>query len=158
MEEPKHGGDGEAGGPRGDTGAASREPNQAFLIWQANERPQGIPFNLTPFVVTFNHIDDNLRPWLAPTDSRLPAGPEGDGGGPVRLCGDREEPARGGPAGAPQGARDEGPGVRAGVVHQGQVRDHGRDVLEFNGEYWKRRERAGPDGDTSVWEGLEKIY
>ncbi|KAJ4298765.1 hypothetical protein N0V88_003798 [Collariella sp. IMI 366227] len=47
------------------------DPNKLFLIWQANPRPKGIPFNLTPFVLTFNHIDDQLRPWLAPTDSRF---------------------------------------------------------------------------------------
>lgn len=47
------------------------EPAQAFLVWEANPRPSGIPFNLTPFVVTLNDINDKLRPWLPPTDTRL---------------------------------------------------------------------------------------
>lgn len=47
------------------------DPNQAFLVWEANPRPAGIPFNLTPFVVTMNDINDQLAPWLPPTDTRL---------------------------------------------------------------------------------------
>ena len=45
--------------------------SQAFLVWEANVRPTGIPFNLTPFVLTLNAVPDSLRPWLAPTDTRL---------------------------------------------------------------------------------------
>ncbi|OAL35314.1 hypothetical protein AYO20_05365 [Fonsecaea nubica] len=44
---------------------------QAFLVWEAHPRPQGIPFNLTPFVVTLNAVSDTLRPHLPPTDTRL---------------------------------------------------------------------------------------
>ncbi|KAI5289894.1 hypothetical protein KEM54_002962 [Ascosphaera aggregata] len=58
------------------TSAASstRPPTSAstaFMIWQANARPEGIPFNLTPFVITLNAIDDTLKPNLPPTDTRL---------------------------------------------------------------------------------------
>ena len=49
----------------------SKDPNQAFLVWEAHGRPRGLPFNLTPFVITLNAIPDKLRPWLPPTDSRL---------------------------------------------------------------------------------------
>ncbi|KAL8949424.1 MAG: hypothetical protein Q9222_004461, partial [Ikaeria aurantiellina] len=45
--------------------------SQAFLVWQAHVRPTGIPFNLTPFVVTFQHLPDRLRPLLPPTDTRF---------------------------------------------------------------------------------------
>lgn len=45
--------------------------HQAFLVWEAHARPSGIPFNLTPFVVTLNAVSDNLRPHLPPTDTRL---------------------------------------------------------------------------------------
>ena len=45
--------------------------DKAFLVWEASPRPTGIPFNLTPFVVTVNAIPDRLKPFLAPTDSRL---------------------------------------------------------------------------------------
>ncbi|KAI1620449.1 Oxysterol-binding protein-domain-containing protein [Exophiala viscosa] len=45
--------------------------HQAFLVWEAHSRPTGIPFNLTPFVVTLNAVSDTLRPHLPPTDTRL---------------------------------------------------------------------------------------
>ena len=46
-------------------------PNQAFLVWEASKRPTGIPFNLTPFVLTLNAVPDKLRTHLPPTDTRL---------------------------------------------------------------------------------------
>ncbi|CAD6575721.1 MAG: hypothetical protein ASARMPREDX12_007456 [Alectoria sarmentosa] len=45
--------------------------DQAFLVWEAHPRPPDIPFNLTPFVVTFQNLPSNLRPYLPPTDTRL---------------------------------------------------------------------------------------
>ena len=45
--------------------------SQAFLVWEAHPRPANIPFNLTPFVVTFQSLPDRLRPYLPPTDTRL---------------------------------------------------------------------------------------
>jgi hypothetical protein len=44
---------------------------KTFIVWQANPRPSGIPFNLTPFVLTLNAIPDSLRPYLPCTDTRL---------------------------------------------------------------------------------------
>ncbi|KAK6459519.1 Oxysterol-binding protein-domain-containing protein [Scheffersomyces xylosifermentans] len=41
-----------------------------FLVWQAAPR-KTVPFNLTTFAITLNGLDDNLKPWLAPTDTRL---------------------------------------------------------------------------------------
>ena len=52
-------------------GKSKAGANQAVLVWQAGERPSGIPFNLTPFAVTFNDDNPTLKPWLPPTDSRL---------------------------------------------------------------------------------------
>lgn len=54
-------------------GANAHEPgsSQAFLVWEAHPRPPNIPFNLTPFVVTFQNLPQNLRPYLPPTDTRL---------------------------------------------------------------------------------------
>lgn len=41
-----------------------------FLVWRAAPRPK-VPFNLTSFALTLNEINDKLKPWLAPTDTRL---------------------------------------------------------------------------------------
>lgn len=45
-------------------------PNPPFLVWQNHPRPPA-PFNLTPFAITLNAIPESLRPWVAPTDTRL---------------------------------------------------------------------------------------
>lgn len=51
---------------------SSSDPNSGakFLVWQAAPRPK-VPFNLTQFAITLNEINDNLKPWLPPTDTRL---------------------------------------------------------------------------------------
>ncbi|ODQ68312.1 hypothetical protein NADFUDRAFT_44915 [Nadsonia fulvescens var. elongata DSM 6958] len=41
------------------------------LLWQVNPRPEGIPFNLTPFAVTLNALTENLERQVARTDTRL---------------------------------------------------------------------------------------
>ncbi|ODV69145.1 hypothetical protein HYPBUDRAFT_152315 [Hyphopichia burtonii NRRL Y-1933] len=43
---------------------------QKFLVWEAAPRPK-VPFNLTAFAVTLNGIDNSLKPWLPPSDTRL---------------------------------------------------------------------------------------
>ncbi|KAF2266545.1 hypothetical protein CC78DRAFT_149914 [Lojkania enalia] len=56
---------------KGGSNHIRHDDNKAFLVWQVHQRPTGIPFNLTPFVVTLNAIPDSLRPYVAPTDTRL---------------------------------------------------------------------------------------
>ncbi|KAL4951810.1 Oxysterol-binding protein-domain-containing protein [Aspergillus filifer] len=47
------------------------ESAKTILVWQAHPRPTGVPFNLTPFVITLNSLTDSLKPQLPPTDTRL---------------------------------------------------------------------------------------
>ncbi|RHZ60733.1 uncharacterized protein CDV56_104904 [Aspergillus thermomutatus] len=47
------------------------ESAKTFLVWQSHPRPSGIPFNLTPFVITLNALPEGLRENLPPTDTRL---------------------------------------------------------------------------------------
>ncbi|AEO65645.1 e1ae8b9e-ad33-44f9-b80b-633f22e78812 [Thermothielavioides terrestris] len=153
--------DGDAGSANGGvdpTAAAASDPNKAFLIWQANPRPQGIPFNLTPFVVTFNHLDDALRPWLAPTDSRFRpdqrAMEEGEYDFAASEKNRLEEAQR-----ARRRAREaRGEQFVPAWFRKARCEITGETYWQFNGEYWKRRERAGPNGDPSVWDGLEPIF
>jgi len=43
-----------------------------ILLWRNSEKPDGSPFNLTPFAITLNDCPrDKLRPYLCPTDCRL---------------------------------------------------------------------------------------
>ena len=59
------------GDARAQATSKSQDKQQAFLVWEAHKRPQGIPFNLTPFVVTLNAVPESLRHHLPPTDTRL---------------------------------------------------------------------------------------
>ncbi|KAE8315722.1 Oxysterol-binding protein-domain-containing protein [Aspergillus transmontanensis] len=47
------------------------ESSKTFLVWQCHSRPSGIPFNLTPFVITLNALPEDLKQYLPPTDTRL---------------------------------------------------------------------------------------
>ncbi|KAL2181086.1 Oxysterol-binding protein-domain-containing protein [Thermothelomyces heterothallicus CBS 202.75] len=138
-------------------GDSITDPNKAFLIWQANPRPEGIPFNLTPFVLTFNHIDDQLRPWLAPTDSRFRpdqrAMEEGEYDFAAAEKNRLEEAQR-----ARRRAREaKGEEFVPAWFYKAKCEITGETYWQFNGEYWKVRERAGP-GREGVWQGLEPIF
>ena len=133
------------------------DQNKVYMIWQANERPKGIPFNLTPFVLTFNHIDDTLRPWIAPTDSRLRpdqrAMEEGEydlaASEKTRLENEQRERRR---------VREErGQEFAPAWFEKAKCPVTGEAYWKFNGKYWDARERAG-EGDTSVWDKLEPLF
>ncbi|PLN77706.1 Oxysterol-binding protein-domain-containing protein [Aspergillus taichungensis] len=47
------------------------ESAKTLLVWQCHDRPAGIPFNLTPFVITLNDLPEGLKEHLPPTDTRL---------------------------------------------------------------------------------------
>jgi len=56
---------------KGGSKHGKKDDNTAFLLWECHQRPTGIPFNLTPFVVTLNDANEKLTPLVAPTDTRL---------------------------------------------------------------------------------------
>lgn len=59
--------------PGFEAAVSGQDPESAktILVWQAHPRPTGVPFNLTPFVITLNALTDSLKPQLPPTDTRL---------------------------------------------------------------------------------------
>ncbi|CAK7271599.1 hypothetical protein SEPCBS119000_004689 [Sporothrix epigloea] len=133
------------------------DPSRVFLIWQANERPKGIPFNLTPFVLTFNDINDQLRPWIAPTDSRLRPDQRAMEEGQYDFAAteknrlETEQRAR---------RRDRetlGEEFVPAWFEKAKCPITGEAYWQFNGKYWDMRERAG-QGDASVWDGLEPLF
>ncbi|RUP06784.1 Oxysterol-binding protein-domain-containing protein [Jimgerdemannia flammicorona] len=65
-----------------DNAAAAARPQQdspqsgkgrnIILLWKRHPFPTTkVPFNLTEFAITLNHLPESLRPHIAPTDSRL---------------------------------------------------------------------------------------
>lgn len=153
VEEPKHSGK----DTQVHTGGMT-DQNRAYLIWQANERPQGIPFNLTPFVLTFNHVDDKLAPWLAPTDSRFRPDQRAMEDGEYDLA--ATEKNRLEEAQRARRKEREARGEEFVPAWFTKERDEitGEWYWKFNGEYWNRREKAGPEGSKEVWRDLEPIF
>lgn len=133
------------------------DPKKAFLIWQANERPKGIPFNLTPFVLTFNHIDDQLRPWIAPTDSRLRPDQRAMEEGEYDLAATEKIRLEEGQRARRNAREAKGEEFVPAWFSKARCEITGEVYWKFNGKYWEQRERAGR-GDNTAWEGLEPIF
>ncbi|KAJ5563160.1 ATP12 ATPase F1F0-assembly protein [Penicillium sp. DV-2018c] len=116
------------------------ESAKTFLVWQAHARPTGVPFNLTPFVITLNALPDGLKEWLPPTDTRLRPDQRAMEDGEYTLAADEkhrvEEKQR-----ARRRERD-----TKGEVYEPQwfVRDKcpvtGEEFWAHNGKYWESRE------------------
>ncbi|KAI6782539.1 Oxysterol-binding proteinc-like protein [Emericellopsis cladophorae] len=134
------------------------DPTQAYLVWQANPRPAGIPFNLTPFALTFNHLDDNLRPWIAPTDSRLRPDQRAMEDGEYDVAATEKNRLEEGQRGRRRAREEAGEEFVPAWFSKARCDVTGEMYWQFNKKYWARREKAGPDGDPDAWEGLEPIF
>ncbi|KAI8682957.1 hypothetical protein LRP88_05074 [Fusarium phalaenopsidis] len=151
VDEPKESGEMHQGG--------LTDPNCAYLIWKAHERPTGIPFNLTPFVLTFNHIDDQLRPWLPPTDSRLRPDQRAMEDGEYDFAADEKNRLETAQRGRRRIREERGEEFVPAWFYKTRCEITGEEYWQFSGKYWEQRDKAGPNGDPQVaWEGLEPIY
>ncbi|KAF1844447.1 oxysterol binding protein 1 [Cucurbitaria berberidis CBS 394.84] len=134
------------------------DESKAFLVWQAHERPTGIPFNLTPFVVTLNDIPDKLRPVVAPTDTRLRPDQRAMEDGEYDFAATEknrvEEKQR-----ATRRQRDErGEEFVPRWFTKGRCDTTGEEYWVFNHEYWKTRDRVAKGETKWQEEGLEDIF
>lgn len=130
--------------------------NQAFLVWQANPRPTGIPFNLTPFVVTLNDINDRLRPYLPPTDTRLRPDQRAMEDGQYDFAATEknrvEEKQR-----ATRKQRElKGEEFVPHWFSKDKCKVTGEEYWKFGEKYWEEREKAGKG--EGQWEGVEDIF
>lgn len=134
------------------------DPNRAYLVWEANARPQGIPFNLTPFVLTFNHIDDQLRPWIAPTDSRLRPDQRAMEDGEYDFAATEKNRLEENQRSRRRRREASGDEFIPAWFSKAKCDITGEEYWKFNGKYWEQRAKAGPNGDPNAWKGLEPIY
>lgn len=140
-------------------GGAMTDPNRAYLVWEANSRPAGIPFNLTPFVLTFNHIDDKLRHWIAPTDSRLRPDQRAMEDGEYDFAATEKNRLEEAQRARRKERETRGEEFVPAWFAKARCEITGEPYWKFNGQYWQQREKAGPDGDYKMaWEGLEPIF
>ncbi|KAG6320470.1 hypothetical protein E4U22_003256 [Claviceps purpurea] len=135
------------------------DPNRVYLVWEANPRPEGIPFNLTPFVLTFNHIDDQLRPWLAPTDSRLRPDQRAMEDGEYDFAASEKTRLEEAQRARRKEREARGEEFSPAWFTKARCEVSGETYWKFSGRYWEQRERAGPEGDAkAAWGGLEPIF
>jgi oxysterol-binding protein 1 len=153
----------EPSGPEASLGSLGRgsisDSTKAFLVWQANARPKGIPFNLTPFVLTFNHIDDKLREWIAPTDSRLRPDQRAMEEGKYDFAATEKNRLEEAQRKRRRNREKTGEEFVPKWFRKERCEVTGEEFWRFDGRYWDVRAEGGP-GREGVWdkEVLEEIY
>ncbi|CAK5274399.1 unnamed protein product [Mycena citricolor] len=137
-----------------------------ILLWRNSEKPEGSPFNLTPFAITLNDCPkDTLKPFVCPTDCRLrpdqrafEMGRFEDANG---LKNDQEEKQR-----ATRKAREIGrlPAHRPRWFSAETDGDTGERVWtpargeDGQLEYWAERERVWKLGGNQPWKAVDDIF
>ncbi|KAI1778879.1 oxysterol binding protein [Hypoxylon cercidicola] len=133
------------------------DPSRAFIVWEANARPQGIPFNLTPFVLTFNNLDDNLKQWIAPTDSRYRPDQRAMEDGEYDIAASEKNRLEEAQRARRKIRQQNGEEFTPAWFEKTRCEITGVEHWKFNGKYWTQREKYG-SGDGHAWDGLEPIY
>ncbi|KAI1323268.1 Oxysterol-binding protein-domain-containing protein [Xylariaceae sp. FL0255] len=133
------------------------DPSRAFVVWEANERPKGIPFNLTPFVMTFNDMNDNLRKYIAPTDSRYRPDQRAMEDGEYDFAASEKIRLEENQRARRKKRNQTGEEFTPAWFKLAKDEVTGEECWRFTGKYWEARERFG-NGDKGAWEGLEPIY
>jgi len=126
------------------------QANQAILVWQAHPRPSGIPFNLTPFVVTLNAVTEHLRPKLPPTDTRLRPDQRAMEDGEYDFAAIEKNRVEEKQRAARRAREAKGEEFKPKWFDKKIDKVTGEEYWETNGEYWKAREK----GDWSVCDDI----
>lgn len=147
VEEPKNG----AGTHRGSVS----DPNQVFLVWEANKRPPGIPFNLTPFGVTLNAIDEKLEPWLPPTDTRLRPDQRAMEDGLYDLAATEKNRVEEKQRARRREREEKGEEFIPQWFTKAKCSVTGETYWSFTGKYWEEREKAA---SGEAWKTIEEIF
>lgn len=133
------------------------QPDQVFLVWEANPRPQGIPFNLTPFGITLNDLPDKLRPWLPPTDARLRPDQRAMEDGLYDLAATEKNRVEEKQRAVRKIREQNGEEFKPMWFEKAVDKTSGEEYWKFNNKYWRERERAG-SGMGHKWQGVPDIF
>ncbi|KAJ4288593.1 hypothetical protein N0V90_011830 [Kalmusia sp. IMI 367209] len=143
---------------KGGSKHAKHDDNKAFLVWQAHQRPTGIPFNLTPFVVTLNAITDELRPVVAPTDTRLRPDQRAMEDGEYDVAATEKNRVEEKQRATRRQRESHGEEFVPKWFSKGRCDITGEEYWNFNHDYWKIRHDVAQK--KTKWEehGLEDIF
>ena len=123
---------------------------QAVLVWEVHSRPTGIPFNLTPFVVTLNAVDDELRKHLPPTDTRLRPDQRAMEDGEYDLAATEKNRVEEKQRAVRRKREEAGDEWKPKFFEKKQDKITGEMYWDYNGDYWRRRDI----GDWSVCDDI----
>lgn len=137
---------------------SKHDENKAFLVWQAHERPTGIPFNLTPFVVTLNDIPDRLRPVVAPTDTRLRPDQRAMEDGEYDFAATEKNRVEEKQRATRRQREANGEHFVPRWFSKGRCETTGEEYWVFNHEYWQVRDKVAKGETTWQDAGLEDIF
>lgn len=145
-------------GPEDD--GKSLSSNQAFLVWEAHYRPPPgeIPFNITPFVVTFNDLPDRLRPMVAPTDSRLRPDQRAMEEGEYDLAATEKNRVEEGQRARRRIREAKGEEFEPRWFKKSKHPVTGEEYWDFNHLYWNVRNEVADGKKKWEDEGLEEIF
>ncbi|KAK8233307.1 oxysterol binding protein 1 [Phyllosticta capitalensis] len=136
----------------------SKHDKQAILVWQCHERPTGIPFNLTPFVVTLNALPDKLRPVLAPTDTRLRPDQRAMEDGQYDRAADEKNRVEEKQRARRREREAAGEHFEPRWFRRATDDVTGEEYWAFDGAYWRVRDRVARGEAEWTQEGLEDIF
>lgn len=128
---------------------------QAFLVWQAHERPTGIPFNLTPFVVTFQSLPERLRPLLPPTDTRFRPDQRAMEDGKYDLAAAEKNRVEEKQRATRRQREADGEDYVPRWFTRGKDEITGEEYWVSNGEYWRNRGEVARGGH---WTDVQSIF
>ena len=134
----------------GKVGRGGSQANQAVLVWQAHTRPSGIPFNLTPFVVTLNSVTEPLRPKLPPTDTRLRPDQRAMEDGEYDFAATEKNRVEEKQRAARRAREAKGEEFKPKWFEKKLDKVTGEEYWETSGQYWNAREK----GDWSVCDNI----
>jgi hypothetical protein len=132
--------------------------NKAFLVWQCHERPTGIPFNLTPFVVTLNALPEALRPYVAPTDTRLRPDQRAMEVGEYDFAATEKNRVEEKQRKRRREREESGEEFVPKWFSKGRCEITGEEYWVFNHEYWRIRNEVAEGKTTWQEHGLEDIF
>lgn len=138
------------------TSKPTTDPTQAFLVWQAHPRPSGIPFNLTPFVVTFQSLPAALRPYLPPTDTRFRPDQVAMEEGKYELAATEKNRVEEQQRMRRREREARGEEFVPRWFEKRVCAVTGEEYWWSGGTYWERRDAVGKGEGT--WEGVEEIF
>ncbi|KAK7525719.1 uncharacterized protein IWZ02DRAFT_374173 [Phyllosticta citriasiana] len=136
----------------------SKNDKQAILVWQCHERPSGIPFNLTPFVLTLNALPDRLRPVLAPTDTRLRPDQRAMEDGEYDRAAEEKNRVEEKQRARRREREAKGEHFEPRWFKRGTCETTGEGYWVFGGDYWRVREKVARGEGDWHGEGLEDIF